>query len=85
MNSQLPKLTKSNKIRYSLLTILLLLTISSSIILVSCIGFVSVFVELLMLFVTILLISLSIVFITKDYKLYMNNLFDYILIKLFEK
>lgn len=85
MNSPLPKLTKSNKIRYSLLTLLLLLTISSSIIFISCIGFVSVFVELLMLFITILLISLSIVFITKDYKLYMNNLFDYILIKLFEK
>lgn len=85
MNSQLPKLTKSNKIRYSLLTLLLLLTISSSVIFISCIGFVSVFVELLMLFVTILLIMLSIVFVTKDYKIYMNTLFDYILIKLFEK
>jgi hypothetical protein len=85
MNSQLPKLTRSNKIRYSLLTILLLLTIISSIIFISCIGFVSVFIELLMLFITILLISLSIVFITNDYKYYMNSLFDYILIKIFEK
>jgi ABC-type uncharacterized transport system involved in gliding motility auxiliary subunit len=76
------QLSNLTRIRYILVTILILLTIISCICTVSAIGITSTFIEITTLLISGILIAASIITVDEDYKQYMNSLIDHILEKI---